>query len=478
MYKVLIVEDEKNARDGLAELIRNFDSEIQVIVRSNGLDGYQEALRQLPDIVISDIKMPRLDGISMAKKLHQKHFSGKIFLLTGYAEFSYAQQAIHYGVAEYILKPITPDDFLPLLKRTLESISREKLISGQKNPHIAYLFSDKDDAALKEQLSFRNYTDCFFAAVYISGGSHLPAKMKDILLREPNLFLVYLPDKQFRGLCIGFRENTVNHTAIAKLNALLKEFKELVCIYTITPLYSLESPEVLFQKLQKSVIWSITYSSRFLNYTSTMEKAPDPYKEDAFLKSRLQKLQCEQSYQAYGALLMEHIEKMRKKQIHPINIRMTAVTYLIKIGSDQHYFHTAERLTNAKTIHEITTCIRTYFSQQPDSNMEQYSSIVRQAILEIQKNYQNPISLNSTAQKLKVTPQYLSRLFNQETEYTFVNYLTEYRIEKAKFLLQHSDIKINVLCQKVGYPDPKYFCTLFKKTTGVTPNQYRNSHSR
>ena len=76
MYKVLIVEDEKNARDGLAELIRNFDSEIQVIVRSNGLDGYQEALRQLPDIVISDIKMPSIDGISMAKKLHQKHLSG------------------------------------------------------------------------------------------------------------------------------------------------------------------------------------------------------------------------------------------------------------------------------------------------------------------------------------------------------------------------------------------------------------------
>ena len=92
--------------------------------------------------------------------------------------------------------------------------------------------------------------------------------------------------------------------------------------------------------------------------------------------------------------------------------------------------------------------------------------------------YMQTNSLNSTAQKLKVTPQYLSRLFNQETEYTFVNYLTEYRIEKAKFLLQHSDIKINVLCQKVGYPDPKYFCTLFKKTTGVTPNQYRNSHSR
>ncbi|MCI9107413.1 MAG: response regulator [Lachnospiraceae bacterium] len=476
MYKILIVEDEQDSRKGLAELIMLHDSSIQITTCGDGMEGYQTALKTSPDIIISDIRMPHCDGIAMVKKLRQKNFAGKIFLLTGYADFSYAQQAIRYGVSEYILKPIVPSEFLSLLEQSLHAVAREKLINNQKDSNIVYLFSETDNTALKSKLFHLRYTECFFAILYLGSESHIPPKMKEILLLEKDLHLAYLPDKQFRGICIGFHDNSINHSVIAKLNVLLKEYETVTCVYTILNLQAAESLKTIWEKLQNAVIWSITYSSRFINYTSTMGEKSEPYKEDKYLKSELQKLQCRHAYKDYGNLLLQYLEKMRRKQLHPLLIRMTAVSSLIKIGTEQQYFLAVEQLSQAMTFQEIASSIKAYFSDVSDCDTSGYSKLVQQAIRELDEHYAKPISLNSVAEKLRITPPYLSKIFMRETSTTFVNYLTALRMERAKLLLKNTNKKINVICQQVGYPDPKYFCTLFKKETGVTPNQYRSNN--
>ena len=138
---------------------------------------------------------------TMSSRLQGRRFQGKILLLTGYADFRYAQQAVRYGITEYILKPIVPDEFLPLLQRYLRETEREKQRNERKNPRVSYLFSDVDDEALGEQISYMQYTECFFAILYISGDSHLPIQMKEMLLKEKDLYMAYLPDKQYRGIC-------------------------------------------------------------------------------------------------------------------------------------------------------------------------------------------------------------------------------------------------------------------------------------
>ncbi len=475
MYKILIVEDERDAREGLAELIRQHDISIEVDVCKDGLEGYQTALRMLPDIVISDIRMPGCDGLSMAEKLQCRNFRGKILLLTGYADFTYAQQAIRYGVTDYILKPIIPEEFLSLLQRYLQEAAREKLVNEKKDPHMSYLFSEADDEALGYRISHMQYTECFFAVLYMSGTSKLPEEMEKTLLKERDLYLSYLPDKQYRGICIGFRDHAVNHMAIARLNALLKDFENVICVYTIQSLQTVDSIKAVWDRLQEAVIWSITYTSRFINYTPAMEHTGGPDQEDEYIQSKLRKLQCQHSYGEYKELLIRHMEEMRKRHEHPRTIRMTAVSGLLKKGSKRRYFLAVERLSRAKTFTEITDCIREYFQEDPNDSMDQYSRFVRQAISEMNEHYAEQISLNSVAEKLKITPQYLSKIFMKETSATFVNYLTALRIEKAKLLLKNTNQKINLICQQVGYPDAKYFCTLFKKETGVTPNQYRSS---
>ena len=130
----------------------------------------------------------------------------------------------------------------------------------------------------------------------------------------------------------------------------------------------------------------------------------------------------------------------------------------------------------ARTMHEIRTCIDSYYETckgRPAS--AGYSPLIQKALHVIDKSYKEPISLNSVAEQLNITPQYLSRLFMKEMSRSFVDYLTSYRMERAKNLLQDTNMKINMICVQVGYQDAKYFCTLFKKITGVTPNQYRAS---
>ncbi len=475
MYKILIVEDEKDAGEGLAELIRQYDSSIEVTVRRDGLEGYQTAIEMQPDVIISDIRMPGCDGLTMASRLQGRRFQGKILLLTGYADFRYARQAVRYGITEYILKPIVPDEFLPLLQRYLRETEREKLRNERKNPRVSYLFSDADDEALGEQISYMQYTECFFAILYISGDSHLPIQMKEMLLKEKDLYMAYLPDKQYRGICIGFRDHAVNHIAIAKLNALLKDYENVVCVYTIQNIQTVPSVKAVWDRLQEAVIWSITYDSRFINYTPAMERTGESEQEDEYIHSSLQKLQYQYSHGEYKELLLRYMEEMRRKHAHPRSIRMTAVSGLVKKGSQRRYFVAVEKLSQAKTFAEITACIQEYFQEDPDSGLEQYSRIVQQAISEMNEHYTDQISLNSVAEKLKITPQYLSKIFMKETSTTFVNYLTSLRMEKAKLLLRNTSQKINLICQQVGYPDAKYFCTLFKKEVGVTPNQYRSN---
>ena len=202
MIKLLIVDDKPLVQIGIKSMLNWAEYGIEICgAAMNGAVALEMIEEYSPEIVITDIRMPGCDGLTMSSRLQGRRFQGTIILLTGYADFRYAQQAVRYGITEYILKPIVPDEFLPLLQRYLRETEREKQRNERKNPRVSYLFSDVDDEALGEQISYMQYTECFFAILYISGDSHLPIQMKEMLLKEKDLYMAYLPDKQYRGIC-------------------------------------------------------------------------------------------------------------------------------------------------------------------------------------------------------------------------------------------------------------------------------------
>lgn len=471
MFQLLIVEDETSSREGLKHILSTIP-DLTIATAINGKDGYMKALQKKPDIIISDIKMPCWDGLTMIEKLHDKFFPGKIFLLTGYAEFEYAQKALQHHVSDYILKPIVPTQIKELIEQTLRELRAQ---NNRINPQLSHLIHEIDEHILKDKLQSSGYTDYFLGVIYMEQERHLPDHVKEDLLKELNFQILILPDKHYRGIIIGFKNNLINHAAIGHLSSLLSEYQHLVCIYHILHSDHIDNLIQLFEMLQDAIPWSITRNSVFLAYDSSMQTQPMPYTEDAFFRKDLQRLLCNEDYAGYHKMLLKKINQLQHNFEHPKTILMTAISSLVKLNSKQVYLEAVNQMSSAKTIHEIINNLNSYFTMYHSlSANKQYSKLIQNAIGEIEENYKEPISLNSTADKLGITPQYLSRLFNKETSTSFINYLTTFRIEKAKELLRNSTLKINEICCRVGYTDAKYFCTLFKKTVGVTPNQYRN----
>lgn len=232
MRKLLIVEDEASARNGLAELLRTLPFSLEIAVAEDGEDGYETALEFQPDIIISDIKMPGIDGLAMIEKLREQEIQSKVILLTGFAEFGYAQSAVRAGVSDYILKPVVPSQLLSRVRSLLEELEREqqKREEALQRSSRLYLMSEEDLPSFQEQIEALGYTDVFCAVVYLRGADHLPGEAKAELKEIPNLHLITLADRRYRGILLGFADHRMHYSAISRLEQIMESYP-VTCIY-------------------------------------------------------------------------------------------------------------------------------------------------------------------------------------------------------------------------------------------------------
>ena len=472
MFRLLIVEDEENSRKGLKATLAPIPN-LEIDTACDGREGCLKAIRWNPDIIISDIHMPVWDGLVMTEKLCKKGFAGTIYLLTGYAEFEYARKALQYHVEDYILKPVVPSKLRNLIEVKLKDLNKKR---NSQNPQLCHLLSDEDSVLLTERLAPFCYTDYFLAVVYMEREHHLPLEVKETVIEERGHYILTLPDKHYRGILIGFTNHMINHGKIDRISSLLEPYEHLTCIYETRQAGFISNWLLAFEQLRSAIPWTITCRSRFLSYDTYMEQEAGELNEDVFFKKDLQRMLCGDDFDGCRKILLKKIGQMQAHACHPSHILAAAVSGLVKFDSKQAYLEAVNQMAAARTMHEIRTCIDSYYETckgRPAS--AGYSPLIQKALHVIDKSYKEPISLNSVAEQLNITPQYLSRLFMKEMSRSFVDYLTSYRMERAKNLLQDTNMKINMICVQVGYQDAKYFCTLFKKITGVTPNQYRAS---
>lgn len=479
MKKILIVEDEVSSREGIRNLFDASLLPLQIETAADGYDGYEKALSFQPDIIISDIKMPRWTGITMVENLRKKDLQSRIIFLTGFAEFEYAQKAIQFGASDYVLKPVVPSDLIQKVSHLLEELEQQNTDSIQTDTDSKlYLLSEDDLSDFQKKLFIHNYTDYFLSVVYMEDETHLPPEIKEILRKAPNAHVVTLADRHYRGIILGFSNHLVQHSMISRLSTLMEKHANLTCIYTMKKHTSDLDWLSQFQLLARSICWSITYGSTFFAYNEEMTKDIATSPDLTFYKKELQRLYAAKEYAACLEFIQNHLYQMQRKQCPPSQILMAVTSSIRNVFSEKQYLQALNRITKAQTMHEITSCLNWYFEIgiTPAADTH-YSRLVQGAIHFIQESYSEPISLNTAADQLSITPQYLSKIFTQETSQTFVDYLTQFRMEKAKSMLANTNLQINVISSKVGYMDPKYFCTIFKKQTGVTPNQYRKANA-
>jgi YesN/AraC family two-component response regulator len=481
--KILIVEDEPNSREGLVNLIKSANPVFEVYSADDGIKGYALAKETRPHILISDIKMPHLNGLDMIERLIDEGINCKYVILSGYADFSFAQKAIRYGAMDYMLKPVAPGLMINLISNLVNDIVADSVKFFSDN-QLSLSTSD-DNNYLVEHLQSKNLTSYLAAIVYAGKNKSLSKDLRNLFLDSKNYMRIILPDNNFKAILVGYTPNQKANIDydITRLKSYILKNNQYTCIYMTKKKES--SWLDTFFMLKKSLSWSILYRDRFFEYVEDMTTNEDFAYDSKLYMKKLSAAYINEDYDACLKIILDELEQMTREQKNPYLIKQVAIMGLKKIpeytnsskrSSDSLYIDAVNELSNAVTRSEIQLAINKHFARHnSDKDDSNYSAYVKIALDVIENNYREQISLNSTAEIVGISPQHLSRLFAKELSMTFLEVLTNTRIEKAKVLLDSSNMKINMICQETGYPDAKYFCTIFKKNVGVSPNQYRTS---
>ena len=533
--KVFLVEDEYIVREGIKN---NIDWE------KNGYDFCGEASdgelafpmisEKRPDIVITDIRMPFMDGIELSRMIKEEYPEIKIIILSGHEEFEYAKAAIQIGVEEYLLKPINGDELLQVVNRVAQKIkeeneSRETLQEGEGDENFEYakrqLLSSliDDNASLSDameqgkKIHLNLMAQCYNIMMlklqrknkeqgFSQRILELYKTMEDTLKEQDGQSIMF--DRAPEGkviLFMGSGEEEIRRN----MDVFAGQFREILPEYEdVTYFGSVGVPVMRLRELGESYeAASHGFSYRFLtepnqivdNHT-VFDQARNEKKFSCSIGSvdiqNLDKQKIE-SFLKGGEMDEIHffVEEYMKntgdagknsmifRQYIVMDMFFVASHFLTQItdGREQlgEPFESPEQMQKIVSDLEATVVyIKELFAkvmQVRDARTTEHNSdVVENAKKYISENYHDEeLTLNIVAHEVNVSPNHLSAMFSQKTGQTFVKYLTDVRMHRAKELLKCTSKRSNEICEEVGYRDPHYFSHLFKKNVGCSPIQYR-----
>jgi two-component system response regulator YesN len=478
--RIVVVEDETKPRDGLVRLIGRLDPSYHVIGQArNGREG-REIIEQLaPDLVITDIKMPEMDGLDMIRALRGEGCAATFVILSGYAEFEYAKQGIVLGVRDYLLKPISPQDIEGLLKKVAGEGTTFSPAPPQRPPLaggvlLLCYFSKTAPRAQKVLIpllqrcaerargagsTLVEHPDdasfLFHVACPLSLDEFVP-----VLEREMSMMREHLLHIGMSCSACAIPPGGDPHALLPPLRALLKwsmRVEPLIVIHagmtSRTPCTQPEYPVTIEGRVLEALRAGdpVLIESAIRDFT-TFCLAP--------LYSPLRLEEIAFRFLFTVANLIKEIDYVRFRSIVKRNL-------LQRIEG----FRSGPELCDI--IDDLISCATRSVASNP---VDAYSVPVRQALNYVRTGYRGIISLDEAAVRIGITPEYLSSLFLKETGTHFTSFVIECRINEAKRLLAAGNARVFEIAEAVGISDPRYFCRVFKKQTGLTPREYVNLH--
>ncbi len=493
MLRIVIVDDEILIREGLARMISRESTKFVVI--GTYPDG-KHVLDELPtlhfDVVITDIRMPQIDGLELIKQLKASHPQIRSILMSGFVEFNYAREAIRSSAVDYLLKPINKEQLFELLYR----LDEERRLLHVKEEHqrsgllLSLLHIEEPSAIL---LSGLILPQPFFTIFALRGSSpEVVCSCTDSLRQEKELLFdkleVYkglevwiwysdepLTLEQLSKIGSQLRVSSPEHvlhvgssrtyTDVAQLRQAYLEAKQ-ACdagIYCQGNLYYANIQEILLPETVTVDLFSafrepLIHELQILNVAGVME----------WIHKLFSALHSQQSSPEQIVRVCRLLEETTLKELHEFENVYKGFTRI----------RLEERIQSCMSFSEIenlfTSIFSTVLSEIRTQRLEMSGTAVETVKRWISTNYNQHAELNTLANMVFLTPSYLSKLFKQETGLTLTDYIIEIRIRKAKQLLKSApDLKVHEIGTEVGYADPAYFNKLFKRVVGVTPNEYK-----
>lgn len=504
--KLVIVEDEIRIREGLIHLLyRNSNIEI-VGVAENGFEGLKAVETHLPDLIITDIRMPEMDGLQMLQMLHEQKISCKAIILSAYTEFAYAQQAIKLGVSEYLIKPIAADELLQAIKNIEAQIAHETRLKAQspqqfkalKNIFYSILLGSTvvdDEVCSFIQTTHKLDPNSTYGILDIYLGSEYPEKIQlakseaSCLLEGASFDYSFVEHPQGNELLVVMYNMADPCGAEKYMRQLISSQRNTIAKHDVAfgwvAFSGLHMMRESITKLRKNMDWSIIFTKELILYPAVenfrFESLPYPID----LASRAKAEICSFEYGKLSETFQLFLNHLTTRVFCPAEIKETMIRFIwsvisvikeidYSVGVQLEQQTLMEGIVMAITWNELKSAL-TMLTEAlyKAKHKEAAGLIVRRAKSMVHECYNQGITLDEIAGKLNITPEYLGGLFHKEIGETFSSYIKNYRVNKAKGLLIGTDMKIYDVSSAVGYADSKYFSRVFREITGQLPADFR-----
>lgn len=528
MYSVFLAEDEIVIRDGLK---KSFPWEQYGFVYSGDAEDGELALpaiRQIrPDVLITDIKMPFMDGIELSKLVKKELPSTRIIVISGFDDFKYAQEAIRIGIDQYLLKPITKDKLAEVMTEAKKKLDEEH----EKDFYLEQFAQENQEY---EQFAKNRFFDQLITGTMSVSDVYEKSKELNLdfdasrynlillnltLINASNLAMysksmTHLADQliQYFNCCpeyIAFQRDANNIAVVVKGDEGSIDNLTNTCIDNIARRCEMHKDTVNWYVAAGQVI------SRFSEFAESCELANKKLScryvrplehvitDDEMSEVRAQNMDTDTA-SVDNVLVLKFLETARTDEVSNFmsNLLHGNVSNALKSNLFCRYFAMTMyicvadylRIIKADETLVLPEDIRTQIEQVNDSNVialvenmiksaidardgasnKKFKDQLALAMEFVDSNYADAgLNLNEVAQKVNISPSYLSAMFSKETDTTFVEYVTAKRMDKACELLKTTGEKTAAIAELVGYKDSHYFSFIFKKTYGVSPKEYR-----
>lgn len=496
MLRIVLVDDETSIREGLAKIISKENAGFIVAgICSNGQEALKliESTDEVVDVVITDIRMPLVDGLELIKQLKSIQPDIRCIIMSGFTDFEYARQALRYSAVDYLLKPINKKQLFKLLyelerekeaclgkeqryrtgvllsylKSSTSLCSKLPELSLQLSYFTVHVLRSRDIDALHARLNLAVLDWAGSSDIVDTGDGTLA--LISYFSQEPRVELVKKLLAQLRPALVSVGVVHAGSSRVYQQAAQLSE---------------------AYSEALRACDYGLYDYSTWSGWHYDDLPQPEPDITDWFIRTReilgehMQILNTSQIKADLEKLFGELKQVKASRQSIILLCRLIFDTALAELPEWRSFYDTAveeqlrEQMLTCLAFEELKGLFFSFFLkglEEIRANRLQLADRSVETVKRwIRENYDQQAELSSLANMVYLTPSYLSKLFKQETGMTITDYLIEMRIKKAKHLLKTCpDLKIHEIGCEVGYPDPAYFNKLFKRVVGVTPSEYK-----
>jgi two-component system, response regulator YesN len=503
MYKILIVDDVIHERDVISFLINKNNFPLEIVYASNGKEALTVLANKNIDILFTDIQMPFINGIDLANEVRSLYPNMEIIFFSGYDDFEYIKTALSLRAVNYILKPVNQEEFKKTISSVIEILNNKKLIKESENKKIDFIknnilyqiINGTSFGLIKDNYPTFNFdyinsysrlfllqfdTDFFGSKNQYGDLDLFQDKVSELF--PYSVTLINLNPCQSVILFSDECSFDIHYNLASELHKVIYDLINKHCYISISDIF--KDPNDLYKAYIKAELLlqkRFFYDNQFIyfNVDNGIQLPSSSEKDEPILKNieKYLNLKDVQSIEKNITLLLNRYDGVEIASPTFIKFSCANIIKVLLQNNDTDIYEITEKIFSCVHFYQIKEIVLDTLNFTINS-FGNDASTTKHAITLVKKyineHYSEDLSLDILANKVFLTPRYLSAIFIEETGFGLNKYIKNIRMEHARNLIENSNMKINEICKAVGYSNVSYFCKSFQTEFGITPEKHRN----